>query len=158
MHHRIERVEAERLQEHSQGIHTTEAEVFHKGKTYQYIIDRGSRESTSMFSKDQIKNIIVPMIKIYIEKMEQLYFVTHGDHSAYIRHHDEKQNIGEPRDYSIFIGRVLSDATIKANKIELDTAGQYARSIDITRLMMSSSHGKHPPTTGEFYEQMDRIL
>ena len=158
MHHRIGRAEAEYLHENSHGIYTIRVEVFHKGKMYQYIIDRGSRDPTGLFDDAQIQKVIEPMLKAYIERMEQLYFVTHGDHSACIRQHEEKQNIGEPRDYSVFIGRVLSDATIKANEIELDTTGQYARSIDIARLMMSSSHGKHPPTTAEFYEQMDTIL
>ncbi len=158
MHHRIDRAEAKCLQENSHGIYTTRVEVFHKGKMYQILIDRGSREPTSMFNDDQREKIIEPMLKSYIERMEHISFVTHADHSACIRQHEEKQNIGEPRDYSAFIERVLSDTTIKANEAELDTSEDYARSIDIARLMMSSSHGKTPPATSELYEQMDSIL
>lgn len=55
MCHNIERTEAEALEENSHGIRTIHADVFHKPKTYQYIIDRGSREGTSQFSEDQIK-------------------------------------------------------------------------------------------------------
>lgn len=157
MHHRIGRAEAECLHENSHGIYTTRVDVFHKGKMYQYIIDRGSREPTPVFDDAQTKKVIEPMIKTYIERMEQLYFVTHADHSACIRQHEEKQNRGEPQDYSAFIERVLSGTTIGASNEELDTAEQYARSIDIARLMISSSHSKHPPTTSEFYEQIDRI-
>ena len=156
IHHRIGRARAECLQEHSHGIHTTQVEVFHKEKTYHYIIDRGSREPTSMFDDAQIQKVIEPMLRTYIQKMEHLSFVTHADHSACIRLHEEKQNTGEPRDYSAFIERVLSDPTVTSG--ELDSAEDYTRSIDIARLMLSSSRSKTPPTTAEFYEQMDSIL
>ena len=156
MHHRIGRAGAQCLLENSHGIYTTRVEVFHEKKTYQIIIDRGSREPTSMFDDAQIKKVIKPMLRAYIQKMEHLSFVTHADHSACIRLHEEKQNIGEPREYSAFIERALSDSTVTSG--ELDSAEDYIRSIDIARLMLSSSRSKTPPTTAEFYEQMDSIL
>jgi hypothetical protein len=103
-HHRIGKIEAMRLQDDSYGIRPIQTEVWHKERDYQYIIDRGSGEATSQFDKDQLQQIIEPMIKIYIERLERTYFSSHADHGACIRNHEERENTNIERDYTTFIG------------------------------------------------------
>ena len=90
--HHIEMSEAMRLHENAQGIYSTQVEVFHKQKPYRYIIDRGSREHTGQLNKEQIEKVVEPILRIYIERLECMFFIHHADHSACIRNHEENKN------------------------------------------------------------------
>jgi hypothetical protein len=134
-HHNIERSEAEHLQDGSHGICTIWAGVFDRQRSYQYLIDRGSREGTSQFTDAERTKIIEPIVQIYIERLERTYFSVHADHGAYIREHEEGIDANKKiRDYSAFIERVLSDELITG---DTESGEYYAQAIDIARLVMS---------------------
>jgi hypothetical protein len=107
-HHHIGLTGAEDLRSDSPNIHTTQVEVFHKKKTYQYIIDRGSNEISSQFTREQRDTIIEPILRIYIERLEYAFFSAHADHGACIHQYEERENSNTtPRDYNGFIERVI---------------------------------------------------
>ncbi len=157
-HHNIGRSEAERLQEDSHGIRKIRAEVWHKERRDHYLIDRGSREDTSQFSKEQIDKIIEPILGIYIERLEYAFFSAHADHSACIRHHEEGEHTDIERDYTAFIGRVLSDKSLTGSRDGVGDIADYTRAIDIARLVMSHYRSKIPHTADELFAQIDTIL
>jgi hypothetical protein len=158
-HHHIGLTGAEDLRSHSPDIYTTQVEVFHKNKTYQYIIDRGSSETTSQFTREQRDTIIDPILRIYIERLEYAFFSAHADHGACIRQYEEREDRDrESRDYSVFIERVLSDTTLMSNSDEIADSDDYMRAIDMARLVMSHYRDQTHSTIDEFYEQVDTIV
>ncbi|MBC7498840.1 hypothetical protein H7170_04325 [Candidatus Gracilibacteria bacterium] len=159
-HHHIERSEAERLQENSCGIRTLQTKVlFDKEKRYEYLIDRGSQDASGIFNTEQIRDIIEPILSIYIERLEYEYALAHADHDACIHQHEEQAKIDtEIRDYSAFLKGVLSDTSLAGSRDGVEDIEYYTRAIDIARIVISHHRNKTHSTIDEFFTEIDTIL
>lgn len=134
-------------------------EVFHKQKKYKILIDRGSRESTSQFSEDQIKYIIKPILSNYIQRLEYVFFSDHADHGLCIRQNEEIEDIDKvQQDYSEFIGRALSDIRHTKGRDDINNTDDYARAIVIARMIILYTRNKNPPISDGLFGQIDRVL
>ncbi len=156
--HRIGLPEATFLKNTSKYIHSLTVYIFDKPVEYRVIMDYGSDEWWNQFEEGFWKNIIQPLLRIYIERIEEVLFIVVSEYGSNMTAYEAGNTGQEKWDYTLFIASLLWSSQVRNSWEEVDKRESYLQALDICQLVLSQYRNNPNYASENLSEHIDKIL